>query len=239
MPAPPRYAPQGPSSWIGARPTQGATALIVVQVVAFMVYAFAPQKEWIAAHLALTPHLALGREPWQLVTSSIVHVHGLTLISSLIGVWVFATAVEQQTTLRRMLLCFGAAQLAGALAIAGLGRLLAPQLMFEGCSPAVFGLMAAFGILYGPLPLSFFGIVQMKGRTMALIVIGTSLFIGALNGNLIALAGDVAGLAAGFALTSFATPSRGSGALDRLRLWRVRRRYKVISGGRDSKSYLN
>jgi membrane associated rhomboid family serine protease len=203
-----------------------------------MIYAFVPQKAWIEAHLALTPHLALGREPWQLATSAFVHVHGLRLISSLIGVWVFATAVEQQTPRKRMFWIFAGSQLAGALVIAALGRLLAPGMVFEGCSPAVFGLMAAFGVIYGPLQLSFFGIVQMKGRTMALLVIGTSLLIGLLHLDFVGVAGDLAGVAAGYAITTYGQTG-GASLVDRLRSWRIRRRYKVLTGGRAQKRYLN
>src|SRR5690349_14914376 len=99
MAAPPRFQSQGPQ-WIGARPTAGATALLVLETAIFVVGSMlhAGQQEWIARHLALTPVRALGPEPWQLVTVGLVHLHGLTLISSLIGIWVFATAVEQQAT---------------------------------------------------------------------------------------------------------------------------------------------
>jgi membrane associated rhomboid family serine protease len=237
MAAPPRYQPQGPT-WIGARPTAGATGLLVAETAVFLVYAFLNQPGWIVQHLALTPVRALGREPWQLITVGLVHLHGLRLISSLIGIWVFATAVEQRSSRLRMLVIFGAAQVAGALAIAGVGRLLAPQAHFDGCSPGVFGLMAAFGVLYGPVPLRFFGLLEMRGRTMALLVIGLSLLTSLLNQDFVSVAGDVAGLLVGWAVTARAGSQLGA-AWGRMRLWRMRRRYKVISGGRDTKRYLN
>jgi hypothetical protein len=52
------------------------------------------------------------------------------------------------------------------------------------------------------------------------------------------LGGDAVGAAAGWGVAS-RLGERVAGAWDRWRLWRLRRRYKVIPGGRDTKRYLN
>src|SRR5437867_11855326 len=128
MSPPPRSGGFGPgwggprSTWIGARPTAGATALLIAEIATFLVYVFLNAPGWVRQHLALIPALALGREPWQLVTSGLVHLQLLSLLSSVIGIWFFGTAVEQQSSRTRMLVGFAAAQLAGALTIAAVGR---------------------------------------------------------------------------------------------------------------------
>src|SRR5437588_717604 len=110
-----RPAQGGGSAWIGARPTPGATALLAALVGAFLALLFLPDgaANWVVSHFALTPRQALGLRPWQLVTSALVHstsdpsqkVH-LNLgafLSDLFGVWIFATAIEQQLGRQRML----------------------------------------------------------------------------------------------------------------------------------------
>lgn len=237
MAAPPRAGTGG--SWIGARPTPGATLLLVIEVSTFLVvFAVLGAPEWVREHLALVPERALGREPWQLVTSAVIHLGGMRLISSAILIWIFATAVEQATARGRMLMLFAVAQLAGAIATAALGRLLAPSTIFDGCTPGVFGLVAAFGVLYSRVPVHLFGLLQMRGRTTALLVLGLSVVTQLLNREWVMLAGGAVGIAVGWALVSGAG-ARVTLGLDRLRLWRLRRRYKVISGGRDTKRFIN
>ncbi len=235
--APPRAG--AGARFIGARPTPGATLLLAIELAVFVVvFAVLGAPVWVRDHLALTPVRALGPEPWQLVTSGLTHLGGRQLISSLIGIWMFATAVEQRTARGRMLGLFAGAQVAGAIVIAAVGRLAAPHAVFDGCSAGVVGLVAAFGVLYGPVPLHLFGLVELRGRSVALGVLGLSYLVGLLNHDYVGLAGDTAGVAVGWALASGAGTRLGV-AWDRLRLWRLRRRYKVIPGGRDTRRYLN
>ena len=203
-----------------------------------VVFAVLGAPAWVREHLALIPERALGREPWQLVTSGLIHLGGMRLISSAVGIWVFATAVEQATTRSRMLVLFAAAQIVGAIATAAAGRLLAPSIILDGCTPGVFGLVAAFGVLYSRVPIHLFGLIQMRGRSMALLVLGLSYFTGLLNREWVSLLGGAAGIAVGWALVS-RVGGRMTTSWERFRLWRLRRRYKVISGGRDTKRFIN
>jgi membrane associated rhomboid family serine protease len=235
--APPRAG--AGSSFIGARPTPGATLLLILEVGLFLLlFAALGNPSWVQGHLALVPVRAFGREPWQLITSGLIHLGGKQLVSSAIGIWLIGSAVEQRSSRGRMLLVFAASQLAGAIITAAVGRLVAPTGVFDGCGPGVFGLIAAFGVLLGPIPLHFLGLVEVRGRTLALIYIGLSFAVGLYHGEYVSLAGDAAGIAMGWALAAGAA-SRLVLAWDRFRLWRLRRRYKVISGGRDTRRYLN
>src|SRR5579871_5400679 len=120
-------APTAPrSQWIGARATAGALAIAIALVASFVIFLSLrePMRLWVAQHLALVPRRALGREPWQIVTSGFLCIGLGRLLSSGIGVWIFGTAVEQRTGRARMLLTFFAAQILGMLAVAVAGRFL-------------------------------------------------------------------------------------------------------------------
>ena len=228
------------ATWIGARPPPGATALLVVVVAAFVTYVFLKDtsaQEWVARHLVLSPRRAIGPEPWQLFTTGLIHLHGRDIFSSAVGIWFFATAVEQWAGRRRMLLVFGAAQLAGTLVTALVGRATRPDALLDGCEAGVIGLLAAFGVHYSAVRMHFFGLVEMRGRTIALVFLGIAFFIALLNGQLEFAFGWTVAAGVGWAIAG----GGGDGialALDRLRLWRLRRRYKVIPGGKDKK-YVN
>jgi membrane associated rhomboid family serine protease len=235
--APPARGPGGQSTWIGARPTTAAIVLVAAQVVAFIAIGVSHQSSWVAQHLVLRPKLAFGREPWQLLTSTWVHLGFGQLLTEALGLWIITTAVEQMAG-RRVWLLFFAPQLAGLLAMAAVGRLLWPNAVVMGCEPGLLGLLAAFTVLYGAWPLNFLGAFTLRGRTLGLLMIGASLFVELIRQEWLDLVGALAGLGVGWALASGASAHLGS-ALDRWKLWRLRRRYKVIPGGRDTKRFLN
>jgi len=228
----------GGSRWIGARPTPGAVALLVVEVGLFLLYALVGSPAFVGQHLAMEPRLALGREPWQLVTSGFVHLGFSAILFDAITLWIFGTAVEERIGRRRMWTVFGVAQLAGTVASALVGRALEPSMIVAGCAPGAIGLVAAFGECYREAPLSLFGAANMRGRTMALLMIGFSAVFLLWRLEWVGLAGTLVGALAGWAAASD-IGGRVQGYRDRARLWRLRRRYKVIPGGRDQKRYLN
>lgn len=240
MNRPPRRVSEG-SRWIGLRPTRGALTLVLVEVAAYLVYLALARPAWFAEHLALTPGRALWREPWQIVTSGLVHLGFATLFFDGLTLWLFGTGVEERAGLRRLLAVFCGAQLGGALAAALLGKWLTPHALISGCDAGSLGLVAGFGALYAEMPLSLFGIASMKGRTLALFFLGLAALQYLLVPDWVGLAAGGVGAALGWVL---ATAGAGSGGwlslrYQRFRMWRLRRRYKVISGGRDQKRYFN
>ena len=237
----------GDSVFIGARPTPAATGLLVAAVVSYLTLVFlhGPLSDWLVAHLGLTPSQALGRHPWQLVTSTFINPSFASFLSDGFGIWVFATAIETQIGRRRMLTLFAVAQLAGAVAVALVGRLLHIDGIVGGCAYGIVGLVVAFGVAYGAVPLRVFGIAELKGRTLALIIVGVGLVIATVNavftGDYRALAGQLCGIVAGFAIMG-GTLARLDNARQQWKLKRMRRRYKVIPGGRDGRDgerYVN
>jgi membrane associated rhomboid family serine protease len=236
----PRRAGGQMQQWIGARPTPGATGLLVTLVASFLVLVFVREETtlWVRKYLALHPLEALGPRPWQLVTSWLVQDRLGTVIGDAFGVWIFGTAMEQQMGRRRMLTLFGVAQLCGALVIAAAGRLLHTQVpgmdaAVTGCGPAVVALIMAFGMTYGDMPLLLFGIAEMRARTLAWLSIGIGLAVAVLNLAWLTILGDLAGIGVGWLFMTQGL-TRLEQAYQRWRLKRLKRRYRVIPGGRSS-----
>lgn len=236
MDYPPRRHRQG--TWIGSRPTQGALTLLALEGGLFLLYCLIGSPGWVARHLALVPRLAIGPEPWQIITSGLVHLNFSSILFDGISLWIFGTAVEMRVGRARMLTAFASAQVAGALAVALIGRAIDPYMVVAGCAAGTSGLVAAFGVAYDRVPLSLFGVANMRGRTVAVLMIGFSAAFLLFHMEWLGLAGTLTGVLLGWAVTS-GLGARVFEARERFRVWRFRRRYKVIPGGRDQKRYLN
>jgi membrane associated rhomboid family serine protease len=231
----------GDSQWSGARPARTILTILAVMGAIFVVDAILGHPAFIREHLALRPRRALGPEPWQLLTSGFVHLQIGGLLSTAITFWFFGSPVEQQLGrggLLRVLL-FGT--LAGSLATAALGRFIAPDALSAGAGPASTALLAAFGVIYGSQPLSLFGVQQMRASTLAIVFLAISGVLYLANMDFLGLAGAAAGAGAGAlsAMRGFDLGGTTTRLRERFKRWRIRRRYKVLPGGRDRRSFLN
>jgi membrane associated rhomboid family serine protease len=241
MPARPQ---RGGTTWIGARPTPAATGLLVAVVASFLVLIFLQDAAaaWVRQWLGLVPGYALGKRPWQLATSAFVAPGFGAFLGDALGVWFFATAVEMRVGRGRMLTLFAVAQILGAAATAGVALLYpggAMTLGLGGCGTAVVAMLVAFGLMWRNVPLRLFGVAEMRGGTLALIFVGIGLLLAILNRNWPVLAGEIVGAGVGWALTGNDLLGRVTVAWKKWRLLRLRRKYKVISGGRDTRRYMN
>jgi membrane associated rhomboid family serine protease len=232
------------TTFIGLRPTPHVLAAMIILAVCFIAYWAAGKPIWVAEHLALIPRRALGPEPWQLVTSAFLHPNLASLLSVLVTFWLFGGVVESEMGPKRLWLILLVSTVAGSLASAALGRVIAPDSVIAGAHPASMAMLAAFGALFRNEQLSPLGMQPVRGTTLALIFIGISVVIYIADGNWLGLAGALAGAGVGWLLAGGnfdvgAIASDGPGLAARFRRWRLRRRYKVIPGGRDTRSHLN
>jgi membrane associated rhomboid family serine protease len=161
------------------------------------------------------------------------------LLSSVIAVWFFGTPVEQQAGRGHLFKILIGATLFGSFVEAALGRLVGSERVLAGAGPASMALIAAYGAIYGRTQVLFFGVQQMKASSVALLflVLGGGAYL--LDRDWLGFAGAAAGAAFGAYVVHRISLGRIRVLLDRARLWRLRRRYRVISGGRDTKRYLN
>lgn len=235
--------PAPPSRWIGWRPSPAAAALMAIGAGVFLLGLLPGATPWIQ-HLALSPERALGPEPWQLLTSAFVHGDARSLVIDLIGIWFLGSAVEQQLGRRGLLASFFVGQGAGSIVAAAMGRVYAPGELMAGCAFGIAGLLAALAVACWSLPLSLFGAPPVRGRWVAILLV--ALTVGELlwRSQWVHLGGTLAGLGVTAAVVLIAraigrrptkkTPrTPGPGEWERLRLWRLRRKYRVISGGLD------
>jgi membrane associated rhomboid family serine protease len=225
-------------SWARWRPSPGVVGVLVAMIVAFIGIWVAGRDQWVLMHFALIPRRALGPEPWQLLTVALVHFKFAALASSGVGIWFFGTPVEQRGGRGYVFKVLIGATLAGSLAAALLGRFLWPYAAVVGASAAAIGCIAAFGRIYGEQQVLLFGVQAVRAKIIAyifLVMYAVSYF---LDHDWLGLAGGVAAAAWGTWGAGFSLPSVGLW-WNKLKLWRMRRRYRVISGGRDTKRWMN
>ena len=231
----------GDSQWSGVRPARTILIILAVLAAVFVVDALLGRPAFVREHLALRPRRALGPEPWQLFTSAFLHLQIGALLSTAITFWFFGSPVEQQlgrAGLLRVLL-FGT--FAGSVATAALGWVIAPNAVVAGAGPASTALLAAFGVAYSSQPLSIFGVQQMRASTLAIVFLAISGVLYLSNLDFLGLAGAAAGAGAGAltAMRGFDLGRKTTRWREQFNRWRIRRRYKVLPGGRDRRSFLN
>jgi hypothetical protein len=121
------------------------------------------------------------------------------------------------------------------------GLWLNPGQTLAGAEPALFALMAASGIYYGRQQVMAFGMVPARADIIAWIFCGIWILGALLQRDYVRVVSNLcAGLSAFPLLRTRLPRVRLSGRWARLRLWWLRRRYKVIDGGKSKeKRWMN
>jgi membrane associated rhomboid family serine protease len=237
----------------GLVPDRGVIALLVTLTAVWLIVRLGGEALMpIVVHLIATPVRAIGPEPWQLVTSMFFNGRLSNVAMTAITLLFFGNLVERQLGARGVWKVFVAGGFAGTLLGALVGRLLSPHALIAGSWAAATAMLTAFAASAGNLRLSFFGTGQMRPATMAWIWLGISVLFALVQiedvgwrRTVVALC-ELAGASGAGWIVGGRGRSRGSfdlgGSLDKLRMWRLKRRYRVLSGGRDSRDrnrYLN
>jgi membrane associated rhomboid family serine protease len=234
---------------MGLKPDRGVITVMVALTAIWLVFAVGGREIQLfyLQHLVLRPREAIGWQPWQLLTSGFMNLQLRDVFFVAVSLIFFGNPIEQQLGPRMFWKVFVGGAIGGAIFAALLGRLIAPNTFLGGSQPAVTALLMAFGALWGGQQVRAYGVMQMSAKTMAWIFVGITA-----ASYLFALSDDwrqaLLGLAAmaGAALAGWLLTRRGGidlgGSLDRMRMWRLKRRYKVLTGGRDTnagKRWLN
>lgn len=246
-PARPR-TPFGPRSW--SKLTPAVTWLIAINVATFLVFAFSGEsaRTLLGRWLVLTPHSLLEGHVWKLVTTTFFTISPFAFILDVVVLWLFMPFLEREWGARRFLTFAAATSIIGNLAGAGVGLLLsgvgaargaASMTPIAGLAPFVYGAMIGYGVAYGDRPVQFFGVLPMKGRTLAIGIAVVVLIAAVVNGDWVLGATNLAGMATAFFMTA--------GIQFAPRLWilrwrraRLRKRFSVIGGDRPGKKqWLN
>lgn len=242
---------RGPSQWqtMGLKPERGVITVLIALTLIWLVFAVGGREIQLfyLQHLILRPRAAFGWEPWQLLTSGFINVQLRDVFFVAVSLIFFGNPIEQQLGEKTFWKVFIGGAIGGAIFAAALGRLIAPEAHVTGSQPAVTALLMAFGALWGGQQVRAYGVMQMSARTMAwiFVAITAATYLFALTDDwqqaLLGLAAMTGAALAGWLLTRRGGIDLG-GSFDKMRMWRLKRRYRVLTGGRDSppnKRWLN
>jgi len=184
--------------------------------------------------LALTPSDVFpGFQVWQLFTYMWLHstTDFLHILFNSLFLWMFGSSLEQSWGSRVFLKFYILCGLWAGVAVLLIGAVTTPHVATVGASGAIYGLVAAWAILFPNQIVYIFGVFPMRGRYFALIPIGYAVldFITGSDSG-VSHAAHLGGLLAGVVLvTGFWRPGR---ILSKVRyVWRSRR-FRVIDGER-------
>jgi len=223
---------------ISDRLTPAIKVLVVASTLLFLFYLFVPPSQaFLREHLAVGPRSLRG-EVWQLGSGLFVQLDLWGYVFNMIGLWFVGASIERSVGTPRFLEIFFAAGVLANLALAAVARLVGSSQVQDGCGFAVLALFVAFGRMYDQAQTQVLGALFMKARHLAMIFVGWALIAYLVRGDLPGVAGTVVASALGFLLARGGLTDLWAG----LRLRRMRRRYRVIEGGRSGggkPSYLN
>ena len=189
-------------------------------------------RGFLSNHLILYPREVLSH-PWQVVTTALVHFKVSQLLQTMLGLWFFGVPVENQLGRQRTLVTmFGAATL-GSLAVAIVGQFFwsGPYAAYDATSMAMLG---AFGVAYAQVPLSFFGVMQIRSTTLAGIFVAIRLISDLERADYYGVIGGLVTAVSAALLSGYASRLGPllRGYRDKIRKAKQRKGFVVIDGGK-------
>ncbi len=158
-------------------------------------------REWVIVYLGLIPKLVVRGMLWQLITYSFLHLELLHLLFNALALWMFGSQLESDWGSKRFVEYYFFCTVAAALTTVAVSYThllgLSPATPTIGASGGIYGLLVAFGVLYGeseimmfPLPfmikakyfvwgivfLTLFGAIQETGGVNNFAHLGGLLF---------------------------------------------------------------
>ena len=181
--------------------------------------AFAPRAGgYCKAVLSLVPAFVTHGWIWQLVTYSFLHEGFFHFLFNALTLWMFGSQFEMDWGSKQFLEFFlfcvvGAALITVGVSYTGLGHV-SPFTRTEGASGGIFGILAAFGLLYGEREIMLFPIpISIKAKYFVIGLVFIAL-LGAIQsagpgaGSNVAYFAHLGGLLFGFVYVEF-LPRRG------------------------------
>lgn len=221
---------------LGGRPPRVTLILLIQQIGCVVLWAFADAPAWVALHLAASAAQTFGNhELWQPFTALWIHLGGRSLILNALALWMFGAPLERWWGARRFLLFFVLTGVLGLTLGVSVG-LLQPQTVLSGSSGAAMAMMVAFAYLFPNHLVFFYGLLPLKAKLFALLLV-LFVAVGSLLGQAwLEMATQLGGAAAAFLF--LVRPGRTRSQVVREP---SRPRLQVIQGGKREKEkrYLN
>ena len=157
--------------------TPAVTAILILMIVGFALLVHAP--EFTLSVLALNPSGVLTGRVWQLISYSLVNTP-CNLAFNGLAVLFFGSAVEREWRTRSFLLLWVVTSAVCGVIWMMVSFLLGKDLVGFSTAPAVYGIVAAFGMLfYGKKLIIIFWTIE--AHVLALILIGVGVIMGIAN----------------------------------------------------------
>lgn len=207
---------------LGERPPRVVKWLLVEQIAAFLVYAFADGPAWVAKLLAASGGSTLGSlQVYQPLTAPWIHLSSRELIFNALLLWLVGSALERWWGARRFLLFWLLTAVLGICMGVAVG-LLQPAVLLSGATGATTAMLVATAVIF-PRHLLFIhkGALPLKARTATL---GVAAFL--VIGNLVAGTFLVVAVQVGGALAATLF------LLRQLKPAKKKRKFDVIEGGK-------
>ena len=192
-----------PQSWWGRNfgETPAVGCLIAANIAMFFLCALFPRLFDV---LALTKDNLLGGMAWTAVTYSFLHAGPLHILLNMLGLYFMGSPLERWLGWKKFLAVYFGGVVLGAAAWLGASWL--ENSALAGASAGVMAVMAAFCMLYPPVPITFLVFfvipVSVRPKTMLKIVAAVEIFSlifskASGGGSDIAYAAHLGGIAAG------------------------------------------
>jgi membrane associated rhomboid family serine protease len=219
----------------------GVKWLLIVNIAIFLVYKMVPPLRPSLDLLALVPKEALGGlRIWQVFTYMFLHTGVMSVLWNMLSLWMFGAEIERtwgmQKFIRFYLLC---GVIAGLTVVAATYAFGSPNIMVLSSAGAIYGILAAYAVVFPENTLLFGFLIPMKSKYFVLII-GAVVFLQTFPGSI----GDtalLAGMLAGYLLlrgkklkTQIRQPIVGGYKDWKLR--RARKKFEVYLRKRDSGS---
>ena len=116
--------------------------------------------DFVSVYLGLIPKLVMQGMIWQLVTYSFLHFQLLHLLFNALSLWMFGSQLESDWGSKRFLEFYFFCTVAAALTTVAMSYThilgLSPATTTIGASGGIYGLLVAFGVLYGESEIMMF-----------------------------------------------------------------------------------
>jgi len=205
---------------LGQRPPRVVKWLLVEQILAFLVYAFADGPAWIRELLAASGASTLAKlQLYQPFTAPWLHLSTRELIFNALLLWLVGSALERWWGGRRFLLFWLATAVLGLWAGVAAG-LMQPAVLLSGASGATTAMLVATAVIF-PRHMLFIhkGVLPLRARAAMLGMAGFLLIGNLVAGTYLVVAVQVGGgLAAILFLLRKTRPER--------------RKFEVLDGGK-------
>jgi membrane associated rhomboid family serine protease len=219
----------------------GVKWLLVVNVIIFLLYRAVPPLRPSLDEMALVPALALGHfQIWQIFTYMFLHVGVMNAVWNLLTIWLFGAELERTWGTRKFIRYYVTCGVIAGLAVIVVTYAFgSPGTMVVSANGAIYGILAAYAVVFPDNTLLFGFLIPMKSRYFVLII-GAVVFLQTFPGSV----GETAlltGMLAGYLLL------RGNSLRSRIRqplvagykdwkLRRARKKFEVYLKRRDSGS---